>query len=303
MLGLTIKDILTSKGSSQVNEDRVGFTDRAAWVIDGATGFGKNYIDKTSDAVWYVSWWHKFLEKETSSNLNTIELMKKGIKMVREEYLRKSGLDKIDVLSAPSASIAIVRLRDTDLEFFILGDCNIYLGGNSNMVIKDDRVGKFDNMVYSMMNRLNCFNLQDKRCQKSNIKTIRSLLETNRKRKNTQKGYWILSFEEEAVDNSINGIIKISNHMEVFMASDGFTCSMDKYRLLDELDIISTVKEYGLRTLLNNLRKFERGLDANRHPRFKTMDDSSCILVSVESNCQKSQGLGLRAENSGPEIA
>ncbi|WP_455537922.1 hypothetical protein [Terrisporobacter sp.] len=49
----------------------------------------------------------------------------------------------------PSASVAIVKFYKDKLEYFLLGDCTIIINDmNKNIVLKDERVCKFDNIIF-----------------------------------------------------------------------------------------------------------------------------------------------------------
>src|SRR3546814_10784032 len=43
-----------TRSGAAANEDVVGYTDFAAWVIDGASGIGENLVSAVSDAQWFA---------------------------------------------------------------------------------------------------------------------------------------------------------------------------------------------------------------------------------------------------------
>src|SRR3546814_14705759 len=43
-----------TRSGAAANEDVVGYTDFAAWVIDGASGIGENLVSGVSDAQWFA---------------------------------------------------------------------------------------------------------------------------------------------------------------------------------------------------------------------------------------------------------
>src|SRR3546814_5310878 len=43
-----------TRSGATANEDLVGYTDAAAWVIDGASGAGENVVSAVSDAQWFA---------------------------------------------------------------------------------------------------------------------------------------------------------------------------------------------------------------------------------------------------------
>ncbi len=276
-MAIDVIDIISEKGTSPVNEDIAGRADNCIWVIDGATGVGDNHVDEISDARWYVSWWDKYLRENSNIDTSLNDLIRKGIYKVRNEYLMISKLRDIDKISSPSASIAVVRERNGELEFFVLGDCNIYIDANLPLAIKDHRVDLHDNKVYKLMRENMLFNLQEVRRDEESFMSVYDLLRVNRSLKNTDDGYWILGFDENAVEQSINGRMKLSSGVKFLLASDGFTCSIEKYGIFREGEVFSNILDEDLRNMVEKIRRFEGSSACSTFPRFKTMDDLSCV--------------------------
>lgn len=111
---------------------------------------------------------------------------------------------------------------------------------------------------------------------------VMDIIISNRLKKNTSDGYWILEFEEEAVDNSIYGNINIDKNINIMLSSDGFSCISDRYKLIKEEKLIKEVKKHGVGNIYSKLRKFEEDeFSVNKYPRFKVKDDSSCIYLDI----------------------
>lgn len=276
-MSIDVIDIISEKGTSPVNEDIAGRADNCIWVIDGATGVGDNHVDEISDARWYVSWWDKYLSENSNIDTSLNDIIRKGIYKVRNEYLSISKLRDIDKISSPSASIAVVRERNSELEFFVLGDCNIYIDANLPLAIKDHRVDLHDNKVYKLMRKNMLFNLQEVRRDEESFISVYDLLRVNRSLKNTDDGYWILGFDENAVEQSINGRMKLSSGVKFLLASDGFTCSIEKYGIFREGEVFSNILDEDLKNMVEKIRRFEGSSACSTFPRFKTMDDLSCV--------------------------
>lgn len=276
-MAIDVIDIISEKGTSPVNEDIAGRVDNCIWVIDGATGVGDNHVDEISDARWYVSWWDKYLSENSNIDTSLNDIIRKGIYKVRNEYLSISKLRDIDKISSPSASIAVVRERNSELEFFVLGDCNIYIDANLPLAIKDHRVDLHDNKVYKLMRKNMLFNLQEVRRDEESFISVYDLLRVNRSLKNTDDGYWILGFDENAVEQSINGRMKLSSGVKFLLASDGFTCSIEKYGIFREGEVFSNILDEDLKNMVEKIRRFEGSSACSTFPRFKTMDDLSCV--------------------------
>ncbi len=274
-------ELLCDKGSGIYNEDMVGLCKKGAWVLDGATGLNnKNLISKESDAKWYVSWWNKYLQENIDKDKSLKEIVLEGLEKIKKEYLLKLNGLKIENLDLPSASVVIIKFYTDKLEYILLGDCTLLLNKlNEDIIIKDERVCKLDEKVFSKMENLN------KRCnltifEKKNI--LLPLIIENRLKKNSDKGYWILEFNKEAVEKSIHGYIDVEGEVRIMMSSDGFSCAWDRYNIFKENEMIEVGKNKGIGYINNKIRKLEKE-DYNGiiFPRFKESDDSSCVYLHI----------------------
>lgn len=273
--------LLCEKGSGTYNEDIVGICKKGAWVLDGATGLNnKNLISEESDAKWYVSWWNKYLRENLNENKSLKEIVLKGLENIKREYLLKLNGLEIQKLDTPSASAIIIKFHKDKLEYILLGDCTlIFKDLNKNILVKDERVCKFDDEIFRKMDNLNKIenlNIDEKK------KILLPFIIENRLKKNSEEGYWILEFNKEAVEKAIHGFIEINNEAKIIMSSDGFSCAWDRYNIFNENEIIEIGQYKGIEYIKNETRKLEdkdkKGLI---FPRFKKSDDSSCLYLHI----------------------
>lgn len=274
-------ELLCDKGSGKYNEDVVGVCRDGAWLLDGATGLNnKNLISKESDAKWYVSWWNKYLYGNIGKNKSLQEIVIEGLDNIEKEYLLKLNNIEIEELDTPSASAIIIKFYKEKLEYFLLGDCTLLFNDlHQNTTIKDERVCKFDDEVYEMMEKLNKrgkLNIVEKK----NI--LLPIIIKNRLKKNKEGGYWILEFDKEAVEKSIHGYINVENEIKIMMASDGFSCAWDRYNIFSENEIIEIGQSKGIEYIKDKVRKLEnKDKEGIVFPRFKKSDDSSCVYLNI----------------------
>ncbi|MDR1774354.1 MAG: hypothetical protein LBR30_05755 [Clostridioides sp.] len=283
-MSLIIEDycLLCNQGASKYNEDIAGITPFGAWVLDGATGLNdKNLVSNTSDARWYVHWWNDFLYQNISSDKSLKEIISLGIFKIKKDYLNRLNGKIVEKIDFPSSSIAILKFHKEKIEYFSLGDCSIFVDNGSKKIIKDDSVCKLDNLVYEKMKQIS-------EKEKLNFEEIRAsvqnLVISNRLKKNTPHGYWILDFDENSVEKAIHGYLDIDGKTSFLLASDGFTCSCDRYDLFSEEDMIDIARTKGIEYIFNMIRKFENeDKNALKTPRFKIHDDASAILLNVNA--------------------
>ncbi|RDY26481.1 hypothetical protein CHL78_013405 [Romboutsia weinsteinii] len=281
-MGLSIKNysLLCKQGTAKYNEDIVGITPFGAWVLDGATGLNnKNNISRESDAKWYVQWWNKYLYNNISRNESLRKIILDGIVAIKKEYYSKTEGISVEKIDTPSSSIAIIKYYEDKIEYFILGDCTLYLKDKKTNIIKDDSVSKLDDIVYKKMNSLD--NLKELSFEE--IKSsVMDVIINNRLKKNSYGGYWILEFDQEAVNNSLHGYLSVESDIQIMMASDGFSCACDKYKIFREDELIDIAEKSGIEHIYNSIKKIElEDFNTIKFPRFKVSDDSSCIYLDI----------------------
>lgn len=275
---------ICNKGSAKYNEDIIGVTPKGLWVLDGATGLNnKNIVSNESDAKWYVSWWNEYLYNNIGQDKNLKEIIKEGIRKIKQEYINRLDNKNVSKLDKPSSSLCIVKIHKDKLEYLVLGDCALHTRiENNTLVIKDKKLCELDNNVYRQMESLPNINSLTHEEIKNNVMDT---IIKNRLMKNTKEGYWILEFEEEAVDNCIYGEQYINKNISIMLTSDGYSCISDRYKLIDEDKLIEEVKKYGVGNIYYKLREFEeKEFSVNKYPRFKIKDDSSCIYLEININ-------------------
>ena len=281
---IDIKDykLLCHKGSGEYNEDIVRVCKYGAWILDGSTGLNKkNLISKESDAKWYVSWWDKYLYENINKDKSLKTIVCEGIENIKQEYLSTLAGIRLEKLDMPSASVAIVKFYKDKVEYFLLGDCTIVINDtNENIILKDDGVCKFDNMIFEKMKKLNNKNKSLSVKDKKDI--LLPYIIENRLKKNSEEGYWILEFDELAVEKSMHDYISINDELKLIISSDGFSCAYDRYNIFSVENIIQIVEENGIEYVNDKVRKLEHE-DKNGliFPRFKESDDSSCAYLHI----------------------
>ena len=281
---IDIKDykLLCHKGSGEYNEDIVRVCKYGAWILDGSTGLNKkNLISKESDAKWYVSWWDKYLYENINKDKSLKTIVCEGIENIKQEYLSTLAGIRLEKLDMASASVAIVKFYKDKVEYFLLGDCTIVINDtNENIILKDDGVCKFDNMIFEKMKKLNNNNKSLSVKDKKDI--LLPYIIENRLKKNSEEGYWILEFDELAVEKSMHDYISINDELKLIISSDGFSCAYDRYNIFSVENIIQIVEENGIEYVNDKVRKLEHE-DKNGliFPRFKESDDSSCAYLHI----------------------
>lgn len=270
-----------TKPAIKVNEDVVYASEHFGFVIDGATGLLKeNITDKPSDAQWFVECLKKFLVEHLANNQLAIkDIVREAIVDVNNKYNSFEGAE--NVKSKPSAGIAIYRINNNFLEYFILGDCSLLVKQKNKVEhLKLDDLTKLDNINISKMQVL---------AKQKNINVIdaRPLINDDlvktRLSQNTENGYWIVSDDVNAVDHALQGKLPLENIRQIVGLTDGFSQVFDVFEIYSKESLLDTLCQKQIEDIYEELwKKQEEDKFCNNCPRFKLRDDAS--VFSVELN-------------------
>lgn len=278
------KDILTKGGKSdKENEDCVYLCDDFGFVMDGATGLLKeNITNCVSDAKWYVEEFKNFLIKNLKTKKNLKEIMKDGIRYVSNTYNNIEGATSVK--SKPSSGIALFRKNENNIEYFILGDCQLIIKDKKDIITKLqlNDLPKLDNINIGRMVKI---------AKEKNINVIDArplindyLVET-RLTQNTNNGYWILSDDINAVDHALHGTLNLKDIKQIIGLTDGFSQLYEVFKVFTYEELVNLInnKKISLNNLYDTLFTLqENDSNCNRYPRFKIRDDASIFNYELD---------------------
>lgn len=278
------KDILTKGGKSDnENEDCVYLCDDFGFVMDGATGLLKeNITNCVSDAKWYVEEFKNFLIKNLKTKKNLKEIMKDGITYVSNTYNNIEGATSVK--SKPSSGIALFRKNENNIEYFILGDCQLIIKDKKDIITKLqlNDLPKLDNINIGRMVKI---------AKEKNINVIDArplindyLVET-RLTQNTNNGYWILADDINAVDHALHGTLNLKDIKQIIGLTDGFSQLYEVFKVFTYEELVNLInnKKISLDNLYNTLFTLqENDSNCNRYPRFKIRDDASIFNYELD---------------------
>ncbi len=269
------------------NEDISNITSNAAWVIDAATGLGSDrYMPSESDGKWYAEMWDKYLLNNISNlNKSLKDIILEGLDYITREYNNITQIKEIKAINMPSSGIVLVRWNEKELEYFILGDCQLWIRNSKGVrIIADYKLPKFDNEALNAMQKYidQGYTLEKAR------EYINQILIENRLKTNKKDGYWSLSFSNEAVYNSLNDVILFNNESQIvdfLLSSDGFYAITDKYKKMNEAMVFDYIQNKGLKAICNCIRQIEEeDSEAKEYVRFKKSDDASAVYLSFKGS-------------------
>lgn len=276
-----------TKPGRTINEDAIGASDHAVWVLDGATSLGATCIDETSDAAWYAQTFNRALRTafSTDPEATTPDLLRMAMRAATVEFETSKFRSDIKPFEYPSAAFAMARFNDGMLELTGLGDCVILwrAQGGKAQSFGETPLAELDASVVRDL-------VEARRdhaglALREAVALLAERVRNNRKKMNTPGGYWILSFDERAIDHINQQSITITetsiDHLS--LSSDGFSRLWDTYNVKTTDEIVASLGRGEMATLFETLREIERAdSEADKYPRLKISDDATCVVVDIE---------------------
>jgi hypothetical protein len=265
------------------NEDIYGETDHSFWILDGALSLNKRkFTDGFSDVVWMVKWWQAYLKKHLDQFEKTIiTILEEGMIQLNNEFSRFANINELSKLDRASAGIAIVRINKGNLESFVLGDVEINIKTDKELVtLVDEKVEALDNkvmeMIYNNPNREQEFAFND--YTKEELEVLRE----HRLKMNSEGGYYILEHDVRAIKNGIYHECQLEEVKEILMMSDGFSSIYNKYNQLSMKELLIKSKNDGVKSVLEMIRNIE-GNDPQikKYKRLRKHDDATAAYISL----------------------
>ena len=214
-----------------------------AWVIDGAVPlFPAHISDCASDGEWFVKEFNSFLKKHMALSYRSMEdLIKRGVQMIHQKYLKFPDAEKLFDLEMPCASCAIVQIQQDQLVYFVIGNCEVLVSFTSKQTksFSDLRLQMLDAKLLQV-------------CQELKVKQrmpmfqvrhfLNHMLVENRLRRNIAEGYYVLGEDCEAVSHALCGSIPLKDIASVSLVCNGFHQYVNCSRVRKHLDEYLKVK-------------------------------------------------------------
>jgi len=276
---LSLKAACSSRGDGAVNEDFFGWTNSAAWVLDGATGVSDNKLPYPSDAYWFVRTFSRFLDQELlmTPQASTIDALSTAISKTRSQY----GEHK-EIETAPSAAFIMVRLLEDCIEVCSLGDCKALFLNDAGKLeyFYDASLEPFENKTLSALKEFR--SQQPEAPQQDIIQQLKPVIRENRRFMNQPDGYSILSLHEIDANAFKIRHIPYRQNLKIAMMSDGFLRYAETLGQGSYLDLYNRAMNRPLDRILQKIRQLEHDdPECKKFVRVKRSDDATAIVVEV----------------------
>lgn len=288
MLTLSIIDSLTLPGSAERrNEDQLGWTAHCAFVIDGATGLGPDFVvgRQDSDAAWLASFAKVHFQEMILPGRSIADVVRSTNALTRRIVSFAANGREMPAWNLPVAGFQMIRIEDDAVVTHGLGDCMLYLRDADGEVSEHTALpgsGAFEReAARETIERAGGLS------KMATLVRDPALLARQRSLRgcyNTPKsGIWTLGSVPEAADHLVTVPLSSRFPMTGLLCTDGFSALASSYGLYSPGELIAAAKRTGLATLGARLRALETTEDPDGllYPRMKASDDATAVLFEI----------------------
>jgi len=280
---LTVLDSITMPGHP-VNEDAIGATPAAAWVIDGTSGpFGRSLLPGPSNAAWLVRTLNDALAVQFAAPRADPPVLLADVAAQIAAAYAASALGPAPAHEQPSACLALVaRDRQGGLHLFNVGDCRLLFGRQGAVSgFGTSGIERLEGALVAEMVRL-----RREAPARDPRPALRAILRQNfATAMNRPGGYWVVHPTMPWVAAVQHLRVPAGEADHLMLMSDGLFRLVDVFGAFDEATLFAAALDgRGLAGLHAELRRYEAGdPECQRHPRFGATDDASALLLRVSA--------------------
>jgi Protein phosphatase 2C len=268
------------------NEDLIGSTPSAVWVLDGAGSHGMAPGCCGRDAYSYVHTLSDALAEILAQDggLDLRQALSEAILAVRTDH--HATCSNPSATTGPSAAVALARRRGDLLDYLVLGDCTVLVETRSGVVARTDRrlAAVAPDVRAAIRDHLQGGGAYSSPVYRS---LLAQLVDAERTARNLPGGYWIAAEDPEAATHALMGTFPLGSGPEevrrIALLSDGFARIVTTFRLhADWHQLLAALVSGGPDSCVVALRSAE-GADPQglRFPRTSPSDDASVIVCDL----------------------
>lgn len=276
---LYLHQIVTDAGEPTAeNEDRCGMSDRAAWMLDGATNLGPlGLMGLRSASAWWAMRVSDLLSRSTSdarSPIKMSEILHEVTIALRKAYISERQRAPEGTWERPSGSFLIIACNNGRGEIAWVGDC-VCLMIREGIVRRLGPAASMGEMEAAKMAHAanpDYLGAPIEASLMGNLRAARGALTRAALDVETvaEARYHSMKFDVMPEDQFI-------------LMSDGYAALCDKYGM-SEAQMISCIGDIGLHGTLGKLREIEIGdPKGQEHPRFKKSDDATALWLRASN--------------------
>ena len=275
---------ITDRGNA-VNEDFVACSDHFGVLLDGASGLSRQRLfanEAPTDARWLSETVGAETVRLLKAGANCLDAAHGAYELAAHRYVTKLAASNVapDPLLAPSATLAMARLAEREVELLWMGDSPLVVVLRDRIdVLLDPEIRALDAKAFDRAEELRRLPGNE---GKPARELVRDMLAHHRSLRNQPDGYRI--FDPLEGDPARGGTRRFdrADVIAVLGMSDGMMAAFDTYgmRELDTFCRAATLQS--TESLVSDMRTLERtDGKLERYPRFKMSDDASLFCLSL----------------------
>ncbi|MDE1158244.1 MAG: hypothetical protein PW791_08185 [Neorhizobium sp.] len=267
------------------NEDRFGFNEATAFVVDGATGLGdRQYMDGAdSDAAWIASHYALGFQQGVTES-SPIGDVTRGLSVAaRDTFLRHHP--DAPRYAWPLAAFAMLQTFEHGIYVHGLGDSCVFLlqaDGSATMhMAVPDAFTREQSEAQRHIERTG--GISSGGGTLGNAETLAALRASRMQQNRPGARVWTLGLVPDAADRIVSERLRIDDTAHALVCSDGLADLVVLYAAYDPAGLVNAARNKGLTALVDELRTLEREVDPEglRFPRYKRSDDTTALLVEL----------------------
>lgn len=213
---MSVKYMQSIKGTSEENEDAVGYQGNYCWVIDGATALFENPIYPPFTVADIANDLSDTLPENIDDSKSLSEILHDTIQTVARYrlHISENTTSREQYAKLPTFAIMLIRVAGDTLEYLSLGDCYLTIGGKT---VTDKRIEPF-----AIQNRKRIQQIIDEHGTVT-AEERKSIFQNTRLKANAPDGYPIGSLDPNSAYGAKTGTISLHNmNATIVLYSDGF---------------------------------------------------------------------------------
>lgn len=268
------------------NEDLIGSSASAVWVLDGASSHGLMPACCGRDAYWYVHALSDALRGALAHDegLDLRQVVADAIRTVSAEH--HAACPNASATTALAATLALVRRRGDLLDHMVLGDSTLLVETAGGVVERTDR--RLSDVAPDVREQIRDHLRGGGGYSSPAYRSLLTrLVEAEQAARNRADGYWIAAEDPEAADHALTGTFRIGSGpgeaRRIVLLSDGLARAVTIFRLHGGWpQFLSALVAQGPTACFAALRSAENAdPDGVRFPRTSVSDDASVVICDL----------------------
>jgi hypothetical protein len=254
---LEVLDSISIPGNPEKpNDDAFGHIDKAAVVMDGATGLGDQLMPGKSDAAWLAAFGARRLMAYAREGASPREAVGAALFDAQTSFEALRKRPPADTWETPFSSMMLVAEDAQGVEALWFGDCAALVKRpDAPVEIVGDALEKRQNEAKRVAN------LAEKHGLSPAAGVNRpEYLEALRKARNfvNTNGHWAFGPDVRAAEYVAGKRIEAPKGTVLLLCSDGFLALASDYHAYDADALVAAAQAKGLKALCEELRAIER---------------------------------------------